>query len=235
MHIRGHVASACSAMLHGGILLVLIAASYLHVEALSEPASRQPGPMPLLLPPRSAGPAAPASGRPAAGSGRVKETRDAAEPLHQASPPQEVPADVPPPLQEAPGIIETGPPAAADGSGGGDSGGGGDLPGTMGGGPGGGGTGTDGGTDGDGPGGDAPVYLTGDVRPPRRTAFVKPEYPEMARKARAEGKVILEIVVGRTGEIEDIRVLRSAPLFDQAAIEAVARWRYQPALQSGRP
>jgi protein TonB len=82
---------------------------------------------------------------------------------------------------------------------------------------------------------DEPLYLTGDVRPPERTSFVKPEYPEVARKARAEGKVILEIVVGRTGDVEGVRVLKSSPLFDQAAIEAVRKWKYQPALQGGRP
>ena len=57
----------------------------------------------------------------------------------------------------------------------------------------------------------------------------------MARKARAEGKVILEIVVGRTGEVEDVKVLKSNPLFDHASVEAVRRWKYQPALQGGRP
>jgi protein TonB len=82
---------------------------------------------------------------------------------------------------------------------------------------------------------DQPVRLTGEVRPPERVTFVKPEYPEIARRARAEGKVILEIVVGRTGSIEEVTVLRSNPLFDRAAVEAVRKWRYRPALQAGRP
>ena len=64
---------------------------------------------------------------------------------------------------------------------------------------------------------------------------MKPVYPEVARKARAEGKVILEIVVDRTGDVEAVKVLRSNPLFDQAAIEAVKMWKYQPAFQGGRP
>jgi protein TonB len=85
------------------------------------------------------------------------------------------------------------------------------------------------------PGEDQPIYLTGDVRAPERTTFIKPDYPEVARKARAEGKVILEIVVGRTGEVEQVKLLKSNPLFDQAAIEAVKKWKYTPALQSGRP
>jgi protein TonB len=47
--------------------------------------------------------------------------------------------------------------------------------------------------------------------------------------------VILEIVVTRNGDVADVKVLKSHPLFDQAAIAAVKKWRYNPALQSGRP
>lgn len=79
-----------------------------------------------------------------------------------------------------------------------------------------------------------PIYLDGGVRPPERITFVKPEYPEVARKSRVEGKVILELVVGRTGDVEEVKVLRSDPLFDQAAVDAVVRWKYRPALQGGR-
>jgi protein TonB len=82
---------------------------------------------------------------------------------------------------------------------------------------------------------DQPIYLTGDVRPPELVTKVQPEYPEVARRARAEGKVILEIVVNRNGEVESAKVLKSHPLFDQAAIDAVKKWKYNPALQSGRP
>jgi protein TonB len=82
---------------------------------------------------------------------------------------------------------------------------------------------------------DEPLHLTGEVRPPQRLTFVKPDYPEIARRARATGKVILQIVVGRSGEIEQVSVLRSEPLFDEAAIAAVRRWNYLPAMQGGRP
>ncbi len=55
-------------------------------------------------------------------------------------------------------------------------------------------------------------------------------YPDVARKARGEGKVIVEVVIGRTDDVEDVKVLKSNPLFDQAAVEAVRKWKYQPAL-----
>jgi periplasmic protein TonB len=47
--------------------------------------------------------------------------------------------------------------------------------------------------------------------------------------------VILEAVVDRKGQVEDVRVLRSIPLLDRAAIEAVRQWRYSPLLLNGRP
>ncbi|PYT09492.1 MAG: hypothetical protein DMF49_01990 [Acidobacteria bacterium] len=64
---------------------------------------------------------------------------------------------------------------------------------------------------------------------------VEPEYPEMARKARVEGKVIIEAVIDTDGNVVDVKVLRSIPLLDKAAIEAVKRWKYRPAMQHGRP
>jgi protein TonB len=50
-----------------------------------------------------------------------------------------------------------------------------------------------------------------------------------------QGVVILEAVVDREGSVEDVRVLRSIPLLDRAAIDAVRQWRYSPLLLNGRP
>ena len=45
--------------------------------------------------------------------------------------------------------------------------------------------------------------------------------------------MILETVIGSTGEVEDVKVLRSVPLLDDAAISAVRQWRYSPTLLNG--
>jgi protein TonB len=52
---------------------------------------------------------------------------------------------------------------------------------------------------------------------------------------RTQGVVILETVIGRTGDVEDVRVLRSVPLLDDAAITAVRQWRYSPTLLNEVP
>src|SRR5881628_2732026 len=67
---------------------------------------------------------------------------------------------------------------------------------------------------------------------------VKPTYPEIARKAKVSGQVILQAVVRKDGSVGDIQVLRSPGSkfgFDEAAIAAVKQWRYKPGLQNGKP
>jgi len=70
---------------------------------------------------------------------------------------------------------------------------------------------------------------------PRKTVDVHPIYPEVARTARVEGTVILEAVLDTNGRVTQLRVLRSVPLLDQAALDAVRQWRYTPSTYGGRP
>jgi protein TonB len=60
-------------------------------------------------------------------------------------------------------------------------------------------------------------------------------YPDIARSARVDGTVILEAVVDANGSVTQLRVVRSVPLLDRAALDAVRQWRYAPSLYGGRP
>jgi len=62
-----------------------------------------------------------------------------------------------------------------------------------------------------------------------------PDYPPLARMARVQGTVRLEAVISTDGRIQNLRVLTGHPLLVNAALEAVARWRYQPTLLNGEP
>lgn len=64
---------------------------------------------------------------------------------------------------------------------------------------------------------------------------VAPIYPEIARQARIEGIVIIEATTDIYGRVIDVKVLRSIPLLDQAAIDAVRQWVYEPMIINGRP
>ncbi|HLN80941.1 MAG TPA: TonB family protein [Thermoanaerobaculia bacterium] len=89
---------------------------------------------------------------------------------------------------------------------------------------------------GTGPGtGDEPLRVGGDVKAPQLVNRVEPSYPEAARKARMEGVVILEAIITASGNVEDVKVLKSVnPLLDAAATRAVSQWRYRPATLNGR-
>jgi periplasmic protein TonB len=64
---------------------------------------------------------------------------------------------------------------------------------------------------------------------------VDPEYPDLARRARQEGTVVLDAIITPGGGVEDVAVLKSAGvLLDEAALRAVRRWGYRPALLDGR-
>jgi TonB family protein len=66
---------------------------------------------------------------------------------------------------------------------------------------------------------------------------VKPTYPTMAEQTKTEGWVELDFTVAETGEVEDIAVHAANPpgVFDNAAIGALAHWRYQPVLHDDKP
>jgi protein TonB len=73
-----------------------------------------------------------------------------------------------------------------------------------------------------------PVPVGGQIRAPRRITYVPPVYPTIAQTARVEGDVIVEALIDETGVVRNVRVLRSIPLLDRAAVDAVSRWRYSP-------
>jgi len=62
----------------------------------------------------------------------------------------------------------------------------------------------------------------------RKVRDVAPIYPEQARKSNVHGIVILQIAVGSDGRVLDAKVVRSIPLLDAAAIDAVRQWQYEP-------
>lgn len=72
--------------------------------------------------------------------------------------------------------------------------------------------------------------------PPVQKFSPKPEYPAFAKKMGIQGKVILEAEILTDGTVQRINVLKKLePSLDQAATEAVRKWRFQPAMVNGKP
>jgi periplasmic protein TonB len=64
---------------------------------------------------------------------------------------------------------------------------------------------------------------------------VEPNYPLLAREMKIQGAVVLEVLIGREGIIQHLRVLSGPAILSAAAQEAVKQWRFRPYLQSGQP
>jgi protein TonB len=78
--------------------------------------------------------------------------------------------------------------------------------------------------------GTGPLPVSQVANPPVLISRTLPQYPRQARLQSIEGLVLLEAILDREGYIEkDIKVLQSIPLLDEAAIEALRRWRFRPA------
>ena len=81
----------------------------------------------------------------------------------------------------------------------------------------------------------APVRVGGAVKTPAQTKRVNPPYPPEAQAAGVQGVVIMEATIGADGKVTDVRVLRSIPLLDQTAMDAVRQWEYAPTILNGAP
>ena len=79
------------------------------------------------------------------------------------------------------------------------------------------------------------MRVGGNIKQPTRIKDVKPIYPAIAQSARVQGVVIIEAIIGTNGKVQDAKVLRSIPLLDQAALDAVRQWEYSPTLLNGVP
>jgi TonB family protein len=64
---------------------------------------------------------------------------------------------------------------------------------------------------------------------------VPPEYPAVAKAARVEGVVVLQALIGKDGQVQELAVESGSPLLQQAALDAVHQWIYRPYMINGKP
>ena len=79
------------------------------------------------------------------------------------------------------------------------------------------------------------LRVGGNIKAPRKIRDVKPVYPPIAQQAGVQGVVIIEAVIDSLGNIYSARVLRGAPLLDEAALQAVQGWQFEPTQINGVP
>ena len=63
----------------------------------------------------------------------------------------------------------------------------------------------------------------------------RPDYPQIARVAGVEGVVLLQLLIGEDGRVEDVRILDGPEMLREAAVTAAKQGRFRPAQNQGRP
>lgn len=63
---------------------------------------------------------------------------------------------------------------------------------------------------------------------------VEPSYPLLAKQMKVQGAVVLQALIGKAGNIEDLHVLSGPAILSSAAMEAVKQWRFKPYYQAGK-
>ncbi len=82
----------------------------------------------------------------------------------------------------------------------------------------------------------AAMALAQDARiPPRLTHYVAPVLSDLAKAAGAKGTVVIEATIDESGTVAEAHVIRSVPLLDRPALDAVKQWKYTPTTLNGKP
>ena len=80
----------------------------------------------------------------------------------------------------------------------------------------------------------APLPVGGDVKSARLLSSVAPQYPAMARSQRIGGDVKIDALVDVTGQVAGMKVISGPVLLQQPAMDALRRWKYEPAQLNGK-
>jgi TonB family protein len=81
-----------------------------------------------------------------------------------------------------------------------------------------------------------PVTMSSILRmEPKINSRVTPVYPELAKRARVSGKVILTLSIDEEGNVTDVHLDSGHPFLNDAAINSVKNWKYAPSLLNGEP
>jgi len=79
------------------------------------------------------------------------------------------------------------------------------------------------------------VVRISQIAAPQPVLRVPPRYPKLAADIGLSGIVVIEAEVDTSGHVRSARVLSGHKLLNEAALEAVNRWRYRPLLLNGEP
>jgi protein TonB len=79
------------------------------------------------------------------------------------------------------------------------------------------------------------VRISGGVMAGLILTKVQPAYPADAKAAGVSGAVVLHVIIGKDGTVENLQVISGPEMLQKSAIEAVTQWTYKPYLLNGEP
>jgi TonB family protein len=80
-----------------------------------------------------------------------------------------------------------------------------------------------------------PTRVPAHVMASRLVKQVQPKYPEAAKKAKIQGAVVLNVLIGKDGTVKNLKVASGPKVLRQSATDAVRQWTYKPLLVNGNP
>jgi periplasmic protein TonB len=81
----------------------------------------------------------------------------------------------------------------------------------------------------------APLAIGGDVKQAKLISSVPPAYPSLAKTQHVSGNVQIDALIDATGRVTTMKVVSGPTLLQQAAMDALKQWKYQPATLDGKP
>lgn len=79
------------------------------------------------------------------------------------------------------------------------------------------------------------VRVGSNLKAPRQTYSVEPEYPALAKQSRIHGTVVVEAIIDEHGNVVQAHAISGHPLLIPAALRAVLQWKYEPTTLNGQP
>lgn len=80
-----------------------------------------------------------------------------------------------------------------------------------------------------------PLTVSAHVMSGNKLAGPNPKYPEAAKKAKIQGKVVLNAVIDKNGSVKELKAVSGPHALRESSLEAVRQWKYKPFLLNGNP
>ena len=80
----------------------------------------------------------------------------------------------------------------------------------------------------------APVAVGGEIKQAKLISAVQPQYPALAKAQHVSGGVTIDALIDANGRVTTMKVISGPTLLQQAAMDALKRWKYQPAMLDGK-